>query len=120
MAEAFELVDESSAVALGVLGVSAVEELLAELVVRDVLVEDVVGGGEDLVAGRDRCFGVPAAALDAVVAGAEVGAFGAHDGFGAFGQGAAQPFGSFAGRGGVFHLAPDSRWPGHIPPHEAR
>jgi hypothetical protein len=31
------------------------------------LVEDVVGGGEDLVAGRDGRFGVPAAALDPVM-----------------------------------------------------
>ena len=69
MAEAFELVDESAAVAFGVLGVAAVEELVAELVVGDGLVEDVVGGGEDLVAGRDGRFGVAAPAFDAVVAG---------------------------------------------------
>jgi hypothetical protein len=95
VAEAFELVDEASAVAfgvlgvLGVLGVSAVEELFAELVVGDSLVQDVVGGGEDLVAGRDGGFGVSAATFDAVIARGEVVAFGAHDRFGAFGQGAA-------------------------------
>ena len=33
MSEAFELVDEAAAVAFGVLGVAAVEELFAELVV---------------------------------------------------------------------------------------
>jgi hypothetical protein len=65
VAEAFELVDESPFVAFGVLGVAAVEELFTELVVGDALVEDVVGGGEDLVAGRDGRFGVSAAALDA-------------------------------------------------------
>ena len=89
VAEAFELVDESAFVAFGVLGVSPVEELLAELVVGDALVQDVVGGGEDLVAGRDGGFGVSAATFDAVIARGEVVAFGAHDRFGAFGQGAA-------------------------------
>ena len=77
MAEALELFDEPSAVAFGVLGVAAVEELFAEVLVGDALVEDVVGGGEDLVGGRDRGFGVAAAALDPVVAGGQVGAFGA-------------------------------------------
>jgi hypothetical protein len=48
-------------------------------VVGDALVEDVVGGGQDLVSGRHCGFGVSAAALDAVVAGAEVGALGAYD-----------------------------------------
>ena len=52
VAEAFELSDESAAVAFGVLCVAAVEELLAELVVGNAAVEDVVGGGEDLVGGR--------------------------------------------------------------------
>jgi hypothetical protein len=98
VAEAFELFDEPVAVTVGVLGVSAVEEFLAEIVVGDALVEDVVGGGEDLVSGRDGRFGVAAAALDALVAGAEVGAFGSDDRFRTFGQGAAQPFGAFAGR----------------------
>ena len=69
MAEAFELADQAAAVAFGVLGVAAVEELFAELVVGDALVEDVVGGGEDLVGGRDGRLRVSAAALDAVVAG---------------------------------------------------
>src|SRR5947199_10462455 len=68
VAEAFELVDKPAAVAFGRFGVAAVEELFAELVIGDAAVEDVVGGGEDLVAGRDRRFGVAAAALDAVVA----------------------------------------------------
>ena len=68
MAEALELVDEAAAVAFGVLGVAVVEELFAEFMVGDALVEDVVGGGEDFVAGGDRGFGVSAAALDAVVA----------------------------------------------------
>jgi hypothetical protein len=94
VAEPFELVDEPAAAAFGVLGVAAVEEFLAELVVGDAFVQDVVGGGEDLVGGRDRGFGVSAAAIDAVVAGGQVGAFGAHDGVGGFGQGAAQPFGA--------------------------
>ena len=49
MAEAFELVDEAAAVAFGGLGVAAAEEFLAEFVVGDAAVEDVVGGGEDLV-----------------------------------------------------------------------
>ena len=78
MAESFELVDESAAVAFGGFGVAAVEELFAELVVGDALLEDVVGGGEDLVGGGDRGFGVAAAALDPVVAGGQVGALGAH------------------------------------------
>ena len=52
MAEAFELFDEPSAVAFGVLGVAAAEEFLAEFVVGDALLEDVVGGGEDFVGGR--------------------------------------------------------------------
>ena len=69
MAEAFELFDEPSAAAFGVLGVAAVEEFLAEFVVGDALLEDVVGGGEDLVGGRDRGLGVSAAALDPVLAG---------------------------------------------------
>ena len=60
MAEALELVDEAAAVALGVLGVAAVEELLAELVIGNAAIEDVVGGGQDLVAGRDGRFGVSA------------------------------------------------------------
>ena len=47
MAEAFQLLDEPSGVAFGVLGVAAVEEPFAEFVVGDALVEDVVGGGED-------------------------------------------------------------------------
>jgi hypothetical protein len=54
MAEAFELVDEPAFVAFGVLRVAAVEELFAEFVVGDALVEDVVGGGEDLVARSRR------------------------------------------------------------------
>ena len=81
-----------SAVAFGVLGVAAVEELFAELVAGDSSAEDVVGGGEDFVAGRDRGFGLSAAAFDPVVAGGQVGAFGAHDGLGGLGQGSAQPF----------------------------
>jgi hypothetical protein len=48
VAEAFELFDESAPVAFGGLGVFAVEEVLAELVVTDALLEDVVGGGEIL------------------------------------------------------------------------
>ena len=68
MAEAFELFDESSSVAFGGLGVAAVEELFPEFVVGDAAVQDVVGGGEDLVAGGDRGFGVAAAAFDPVVA----------------------------------------------------
>jgi hypothetical protein len=63
VAEALELFDQAAAVAFGCFGVAAVEELIAELVVGDALVEDVVGGGEDLVGGRDRGFGVSAAAL---------------------------------------------------------
>jgi hypothetical protein len=59
VAEALELVDEAAPVAFGVLGVAAVEELFAELVVGDALAEDVVGGGEDLVACCDRRFGCP-------------------------------------------------------------
>ncbi len=51
-----------SAVAFGGFGFAAVEELFAEFVVRDALVQDVVGGGEDLVGGGDGAFGVPAAA----------------------------------------------------------
>ena len=51
-----------SAVAFGGFGVAAVEELFAEFVVGDALVQDVVGGGEDLVGGGDGAFGVPAAA----------------------------------------------------------
>ena len=47
------------------------------------------------MAGRDRGFGVSAAALDPVVAGGQVGAFGAHDPFGALGQGSAEPLGAF-------------------------
>jgi hypothetical protein len=39
VAEAFELADESAAVASGVLGVAAVEELVAELVVGGALVD---------------------------------------------------------------------------------
>jgi hypothetical protein len=50
VAEALDFADQAAAVALGVLGVAAVEELFAELVVRNALVEDVVGGGKDLVA----------------------------------------------------------------------
>ena len=42
MAEAFELADQSTAVAFGVLGVAAVEEFLAELVVGDALAEPVL------------------------------------------------------------------------------
>jgi hypothetical protein len=53
--EALELAGEPTAVALGVLGVAPVEEVLAELVVGDAAVEDVVGGGEDLV-GRWRSW----------------------------------------------------------------
>jgi hypothetical protein len=64
VAEAFKLADESPAVAFGGLGVAPVEEFLAELVVGDALPEDVVGGGEDLVAGGDGGFGVAAAAFD--------------------------------------------------------
>jgi hypothetical protein len=52
VAEAFELVDQAAFLAFGVLGVASVEELSAELVVGDALVQDVVGGGEDLVGGR--------------------------------------------------------------------
>ena len=48
MAEAFELFDQAAAVAFGCFGVAAVEELFAELVVGDALVEDVVGGGRIL------------------------------------------------------------------------
>lgn len=54
-----DFVAEAALVALGVFGVAAVEEGFAELVVGDALVEDVVGGGEDLVAGGDGRFGVP-------------------------------------------------------------
>jgi len=55
MAEALELADEAAAVALGVLGVAAVEELFAELVVGGALIEDVVCRGEDLMGyGRSR------------------------------------------------------------------
>lgn len=61
MAEAFELVYESAAVAFGVLGVAAVEELFTEFVVGHAAIKDVVGGGEDLVGGGDGAFGVPAA-----------------------------------------------------------
>ncbi|MEO7514056.1 MAG: hypothetical protein ABIZ91_20135 [Gemmatimonadaceae bacterium] len=46
MAETLELVDEAAAVALGVFGVAAEEELFAEVVVGDALLEDVVGGGQ--------------------------------------------------------------------------
>ena len=60
MTEALELADEAAAVALGVLGVAAVEEFLAELVVGDALFEHVVGSDEDLVACGDRGFGVSA------------------------------------------------------------
>jgi hypothetical protein len=66
VAEPLELADEAAAVALGVLGITAVEELFAELVVGHAALEDAVGGGEDLVSGRDRGLGVPAAALDAL------------------------------------------------------
>ena len=55
--------------------------------------------------GRDRGFGVPAAALDAVVAGGQVGAFGAHDRLGGLGQGSAEPLGSLAGFAGVLFAA---------------
>ena len=68
VAEAFELVDEPAAVAVGRFDVAAVEELFAEFVVGDVVAEDVVGDGEDFVAGRDRGLCVSAAALDSVVA----------------------------------------------------
>jgi hypothetical protein len=91
VAEAFELFDEPAAVAFGVLGVAAVEELFAEFVVGDALLEHVVGGGEDLVGGRDCGFGVSTAAFDPVVAGGQVGALGAYDRFGGFGQRASQP-----------------------------
>lgn len=56
VAEALELVDQAAAVAIGVLGVAAVEELLAELVVGDAAIEDVGGGGQDLVSGRGGRF----------------------------------------------------------------
>jgi hypothetical protein len=86
VAEAFELVDESSSVAFGGFGVAAVEEVFAEFVVGDAAVKDVVGGGEDFVAGGDRGFGVSASALDPVVAGKQVGAFGADDALGRVGR----------------------------------
>ena len=69
MAESFELVDESFAVALGVFGLAAGEVVIAEVVVGDLLGEDVPGGDEDGVGGRDRRFLVAAAASEALVVG---------------------------------------------------
>jgi len=54
VAEAFELAHEAAPVSIGVLGLAAVEELLAEVVVGTAAVEHLVGGGEDLVGGAPR------------------------------------------------------------------
>jgi len=68
VAEELELADEAAAVALGVLGVAAVVEPFAEVVVsRRRLVEDVVGDSQALVAGRNHGFGLAAAVLDPTV-----------------------------------------------------
>jgi hypothetical protein len=59
VAEALELVDEAAAVARWCSVSRAVEERFAELVVGDAALEDVVGGGEDLVGGGDRGLAWP-------------------------------------------------------------
>jgi hypothetical protein len=77
VAEAFELADEPAAVALGVLLVAALEVELAELVVWDFALEDVVGGDEDRVGDRDCRFRVTSSSFDPCVVGGQVGALGA-------------------------------------------
>src|SRR5919201_1086696 len=94
VSELFELADESVSVSLCVFGLPADEVVIAEVVVGDVSGEDVPGGDEDRVGGRDRRFLMSAAATEALVVGGEVGAFAAAGGLRRFGQPGAQPFGA--------------------------
>jgi hypothetical protein len=60
VAEWFGLVDETAAVAVDLLSVALLEVELAEFFVGDAALEDVVGGDEDRVGGRERGSGVSA------------------------------------------------------------
>src|SRR6266508_3280340 len=99
VAERFELFDEAAGAVFG--RVAAGEPVGAELAVGDLVVDDVVVGDQDVVAGGADCFGVAAAAADLPVVGGEVGVFAAGGGAGGFGEGVAQPAVAVAGAAGA-------------------
>ena len=59
--------DAPPEVALGVLGLAAVEVVVAEVLVRDLALEHVAGGSEDGIARGDGRLAVPAASAQALL-----------------------------------------------------
>src|SRR5881628_4187176 len=92
--ELLELADESSRSLFG--GATAVEVVGTEFLVGDLLFEEVVGGDQDRVAEGAGCLAGAAAAAQAPVLGAEVGALAARSRLGRLGEGLVQPFGALA------------------------
>jgi hypothetical protein len=72
MTELLELADQPLGVAVGGLLLALLEVVLAQVVVGDAALQEVVGDHQDEVAYRDRCSARPTAAFEPGVPGAEV------------------------------------------------
>ena len=116
VAEGFELSDEASDGAVGVL---AAEVVAAGVVVELAVCEHVPDRGEDGVPDCSDGAIVSAAAAQTLILGGEVGVLGLAGGERGFGQGGSEPLVAFAGFP-ERRLPADSSFPGLIFAHDAR